>query len=177
MSSDNLVKQEVDEGEKGEEEEEGKKVDLTVDQKAKVEEYFGLFDKAGEGYISLGDSTFLMRALGCNPTEGDLTDLYKKDELDVKGQVKLSDMYRLMSDMYKSTDTMEELIESMKIFDDDLDGKIATNEFRYALTQLGEKFTEEDVDQIVNVADKDQSGLVSIQEFGEYLFKDKDKYK
>ena len=41
------------------------------------------------------------------------------------------------------SDTIDELIEAMKLFDSDNDGKVTVTELRWALTKLGDAFEEQ----------------------------------
>ena len=41
------------------------------------------------------------------------------------------------------SDTIDELIEAMKLFDSDNDGKVTVPELRWALTKLGDAFEEQ----------------------------------
>ena len=49
----------------------------------------------------------------------------------------------------KDTDTEEELIEAFKVFDRDGNGLISAAELRHVMTNLGEKLTEEEVDEMI----------------------------
>ena len=49
----------------------------------------------------------------------------------------------------KDTDTEEELVEAFKVFDRDGNGYISAAELRHVMTNLGEKLTEEEVDEMI----------------------------
>jgi len=61
----------------------------------------------------------------------------------------------LMSRKMKDTDTEEELIEAFKVFDRDGNGFISAAELRHVMTNLGEKLTDEEVDEMIREADVD----------------------
>ena len=75
----------------------------------------------------------------------------------------------------KDTDTIEELIEAMKLFDNDRDGKLLVPELRWAMTRLGEQMDEGIVDEMIKEVDPDQKGLVDILEFSKVCFNIKEK--
>merc|ERR1712216_873956 len=52
-------------------------------------------------------------------------------------------------------DTEEELIEAFKVFDRDGNGFISAAELRHIMTNLGEKLTDEEVDEMIREADID----------------------
>ena len=55
----------------------------------------------------------------------------------------------------KDADTEEELIEAFKVFDRDGNGFISVAELRHVMTNLGEKLTDEVVDERIREADVD----------------------
>ena len=65
----------------------------------------------------------------------------------------------------KDTDTEEELIEAFKVFDRDGNGLISAAELRHVMTNLGEKLTDEEVDEIIRAADADCDGHMNHEEF------------
>ena len=70
-------------------------------------------------------------------------------------------IYRKMKD----TDTEEELIEAFKVFDRDGNGLISAAELRHVMTNLGEKLTDEQVDEMIREADIDGDGHINYEEF------------
>ena len=71
-------------------------------------------------------------------------------------------------------DTMEELIEAMKLLDTNRDGTIPTNELRWAMTKLGDPLDEASVDDMIKDIDGDK-GHVDIMEFAKVCFNIKEK--
>jgi Ca2+-binding EF-hand superfamily protein len=61
----------------------------------------------------------------------------------------------LMSRKMRDTDTEEELIEAFKVFDHDGNGFISAAELRHVMTNLGEKLTDEEIDEMIREADVD----------------------
>merc|ERR1712151_427786 len=59
----------------------------------------------------------------------------------------------------------EELIEAFKVFDRDGNGFISAAELRHVMTNLGEKLTDEEVDEMTREADVDGDGQINYEEF------------
>ena len=64
----------------------------------------------------------------------------------------------------KLTDTVEDFIEGMRHFDKDGNGFISSAELRHMLTSLGEKMSEEDVENLIH-GQEDSSGNVNYEQF------------
>ena len=50
--------------------------------------------------------------------------------------------------------------EAFRVFDRDGNGFITADEFRYFMTHMGEQFSDEEVDEIINEVDIDGDGQV-----------------
>ncbi|CAI9118355.1 OLC1v1019915C1 [Oldenlandia corymbosa var. corymbosa] len=59
----------------------------------------------------------------------------------------------------------EELKEAFKVFDKDQNGYISASELRHVMINLGEKLTDEEVEQMIREADLDGDGQVNYDEF------------
>lgn len=138
---------------------------LTDDQIAEFKEAFALFDKDGAGIITIKDMATVMRSLGCNPTEAELQDINNEVDPDGTGTVEFPVFLNLMSRKIKDTDTEEEIREAFRVFDRDGRGFIAAAELRHIMTNLGEKLTEEEADEMIREADFNNDGNINYEQF------------
>ncbi|MBA0559035.1 hypothetical protein Golob_016017 [Gossypium lobatum] len=65
----------------------------------------------------------------------------------------------------QETDAEEELKEAFRVFDKDLNGYISASELRNVMMNLGEKLSDEEVEQMIKEADLDGDGQVNYDEF------------
>merc|ERR1712186_169640 len=131
-------------------------------QIAEFKEAFSLFDKDGDGTITTKELGTVMRSLGQNPTEAELQDMINEVDADGNGTIDFPEFLSLMARKMKDTDTEEELIE---VFDRDGNGFISAAELRHVMTNLGEKLTDEEVDEMIREADVDGDGQINYEEF------------
>ncbi|CAN6829300.1 unnamed protein product [Brassica oleracea var. botrytis] len=164
---------------------------LTDDQISEFKEAFSLFDKDGDGTFSLlqpppnvrdimnNEQSFslltgcittkelgtVMRSLGQNPTEAELQDMINEVDADGNGTIDFPEFLNLMARKMKDTDSEEELKEAFRVFDKDQNGFISAAELRHVMTNLGEKLTDEEVDEMIKEADVDGDGQINYEEF------------
>ncbi|NXS47169.1 CAM2B protein, partial [Balaeniceps rex] len=153
-------------------------------------EAFSLFDKDGDGTITTKELGTVMRSLGQNPTEAELQDMI--NEVDADGEPRLSphvplspcppahcpsvppptpgngtidfpEFLTMMARKMKDTDSEEEIREAFRVFDKDGNGYISAAELRHVMTNLGEKLTDEEVDEMIREADIDGDGQVNYE--------------
>merc|ERR1712113_653206 len=98
-------------------------------------------------------------------THEELQSMIADVEPDDQGRIDFPDFLSLMARRLKDTDTEEELIEAFKVFDRDGDGFISAGELRYSMTNLGEKLSDIEVDEMIREADLDNDGQINYDEF------------
>mgnify|MGYP000395058679 CR=1 FL=1 len=64
---------------------------------------------------------------------------------------------------------VQDLIDALKVFDSDHDGKIAVRDFKQAMMNMGEKMGEAEIDEIVNDSELVNDDMISIKEFAEMI--------
>jgi calmodulin len=138
---------------------------FTEEQIAEFKEAFSLFDKDGDGTITTKELGTVMRSLGQNPTEAELQDMINEVDADGNGTIDFPEFLTLMARKMKDTDSEEEILEAFKVFDKDGNGFISAAELRHVMTNLGEKLTDEEVDEMIREADVDGDGQITYEEF------------
>ncbi|KAG2328045.1 hypothetical protein Bca52824_010773 [Brassica carinata] len=78
-----------------------------------------------------------------------------------------------MARKMKDTDSEEELKEAFRVFDKDQNGFISAAELRHVMTNLGEKLTDEEVDEMIREADVDGDGQINYDEFVKVMMANK----
>jgi len=72
----------------------------------------------------------------------------------------------------KNMNPEEELKEAFNVFDKDGNGFISASELRHVMTNLGEKLTDKEIDEMIREADVDGDGQISYEEFGVMMMKE-----
>ena len=135
------------------------------EQVAEIKEVFSFFDRDRDGKITTKELGTAMRSLGQNPTEAELVDMINEIDTDGNGTCEFPEFLAMMQKKMKDTDSEEEILEAFKVFDKDGDGFISAAELRHIMTNLGEKLTSEEADEMIRSLDVDGDGKVSREEF------------
>ncbi|CDF37480.1 Calmodulin [Chondrus crispus] len=140
-------------------------VDLTEETIKEFREAFSLFDKDGDGSISVVELGTVMRNMGQNPTEGELQQMISEVDADGNGLIDFAEFVTLMARKMNNTDKDAEIREAFNVFDKDGSGKISGDELRQIMKSLGEDLTEEEIQQMIREADTNGDGEIDYEEF------------
>jgi calmodulin len=138
---------------------------LTEDKIAEFKEAFEIFDKDRDGFITIKELGEIMKNLGQTPTDAELQDMINEVDIDGNGNIDFKEFLGLMARKMRDTDTEEELIEAFKVFDRDSNGLISAQELKHVMTSLGEKVSDEEVEEMIRDADIDGDGYINYEEF------------
>ncbi|KAL0930488.1 myosin regulatory light chain cdc4 [Colletotrichum truncatum] len=130
-------------------------------------EAFSLFDKRGNGRVALDSLGDLLRACGQNPTINEIRDLEKNVGGDCEWPVfQPHDSKNIIIARDAASDENgepEEYCRGFQVFDKDMTGFIGVGQLKYILTNLGEKMSDEEVDELLKAVDT-SSGQVNYTE-------------
>ena len=138
---------------------------LTSEQMSEFKETFLLFDKDGDGSISAKELGIVMRSLGQNPTEADIQRMINEADMDMNDVIDFEEFVLLMERQVTSADRKNEIRQAFSLFDKNGNGFITASEIKRVMTNLGEKLTAEEVDEMIREADIDGDGQINYEEF------------
>ncbi|KAF9574092.1 hypothetical protein BGW38_008354, partial [Lunasporangiospora selenospora] len=131
-------------------------------------EAFNLYDRKGTGSVPVDSLGNLLRAIGQNPTEAEVQGLQTEAGSET---ISFDTFVKIVArpDGFKPAATEKEFLSGFKVFDKDNDGYIAVAELRYVLTNLGEKLSEQEVDELLKGIEVDKNGKVFYEDFVKML--------
>lgn len=143
----------------------GKPKELTEEQRQEIKEAFDLFDTDGSGSIDAKELKVAMRALGFEPKKEEIQKMIQDVDTDGSGQIEWEEFLKMMTTKLLNRDPMEEIKKAFKLFDDDNTGKISFKNLKRVAKELGEKITDEELQEMIDEADRDGDGEVNEDDF------------
>lgn len=137
-----------------------------------LEEAFNLFDKDGSGTISTSEFGMVLRAIGLNPTDKEIETFVDQLDTNKSGRLEFNEFRVFYNDYKKKHKNSQEAIENaFKLFDKDDNGYIEAKELKSILSRCGQKISDEEVQEMIAVADVDKDGKINYKEFAKFICK------
>uniref|UniRef100_A0A915CS21 EF-hand domain-containing protein n=1 Tax=Ditylenchus dipsaci TaxID=166011 RepID=A0A915CS21_9BILA len=109
---------------------------LNQEQIDEFKEAFVLFDQDGDGTINAKELGTVMQMIN-------------EVDADGNGTVDFPEFLTMMARKMKNTDCRDEIKEAFRVFDKDGSGFISASELRHVMINLGEKLTDEEIDEMI----------------------------
>ncbi|OQR92542.1 caltractin [Achlya hypogyna] len=138
---------------------------LDDEQMEEIKEAFSLFDTDGSGSIDARELKAAMRALGFQVKKAEVRKMIADIDKDENGTIEFENFVEMMTSRMNSRDTREEVLKIFRLFDDDNTGKISFKNLKRVCSELGENLTDEEMQEMIEEADRDGDGLINEDEF------------
>eukprot|EP00420_Gonyaulax_spinifera_P010636 CAMPEP_0197942536 /NCGR_PEP_ID=MMETSP1439-20131203/124461_1 /TAXON_ID=66791 /ORGANISM="Gonyaulax spinifera, Strain CCMP409" /LENGTH=299 /DNA_ID=CAMNT_0043565793 /DNA_START=68 /DNA_END=969 /DNA_ORIENTATION=- len=142
-----------------------KQKELSEEQKQEIKEAFDLFDTDGSGEIDSKELKVAMRALGFEPKKEEIQKMISDVDDDGSGTIGYEEFLKMMTHKILNRDPKDEILKAFRLFDDDETGKISFKNLKRVAKELGERMTDEELQEMVDEADRDGDGEVNEEEF------------
>ena len=138
---------------------------------------FTLFDKKAQGSIDRSMVGDYLRAVGYNPTNKQVHDLIESQSNRGNNDTfTLEQLEQLISDNQQLLDSttqgkLEDFIKAFQVFDKDNTGKVTVGDLKYMLTGLGEKLSDDEVEELLKGIEVDSDGGIDYRKFIEDILR------
>ena len=136
--------------------------------RAQVQEFkeaFDIFDVDGGGTITAEELGEVMKSLGQKPTRAQLEAMVREIDADGDGAIDFPEFLTMMLRKMNEGDPERELRDVFTVFDKDQSGTISADELKSVMKVIGEKLTEQEIEDAIRLADTTGDGEVDYDEF------------
>ncbi|EAX01679.1 myosin regulatory light chain 12A isoform X2 [Pongo pygmaeus] len=136
-------------------------------------EAFNMIDQNRDGFIDKEDLHDMLASLGKNPTDEYLDAMMNE----APGPINFTMFLTMFGEKLNGTDPEDVIRNAFACFDEEATGTIQEDYLRELLTTMGDRFTDEEVDELYREAPIDKKGNFNYIEFTRILkhgAKDKD---
>ncbi|XP_078268504.1 centrin-2 isoform X3 [Rhinoraja longicauda] len=106
-----------------------------------------------------------MRALGFEPKKEEIKKMISEIDKEGTGKIDFNEFLAVITQKMAEKDTKEEILKAFRLFDDDETGRISFKNLKRVAKELGENLTDEELQEMIDEADRDGDGEVNEQEF------------
>ena len=96
---------------------------------------------------------------------------------DRNGKIDFDEFLDLISGYTNTDHPIEDIFDAFSVFDDDDNGLVHKEDLRHALTNLGDKLNEEEMEELLKMADARSDGMIRYKSFVETVEGKKKKGK
>ncbi|PRP81306.1 calmodulin [Planoprotostelium fungivorum] len=139
---------------------------LSAELIAECRDNFNLFDRDGDGRVSEKELCTLLCSVGFSPTQADIKDLTAQFCKSPEG-FDLETFTKITESQQKRTISDGDIVNALAPYSKS--GMISSAELRYLLTTMGDKLSEEEVDEILREADIEATGQLNCADFVKML--------
>ena len=134
-------------------------------EKERYYEIFKMFDKKKKGSFGVKELVEVMKLYGMSPNEQEALEMILVIDTDGDGKITFEEFLNVFLQRLKdSTEAQDELREAFRVFDKESNGFVSVEELRQALTECGEKLTEEEVQEMVREISSPDSRNINYEE-------------
>ena len=81
----------------------------------------------------------------------------------------MESLENLIRERGKDPDTLDDVINALRVFDADKDGKISVEEFTYAMVNMGERMNEQEIQEIIADSQLVNNNYILLEDFARMI--------
>lgn len=137
-----------------------------------MKDVFSLFDFKNDGTCATEDLGTVLRGLGYNLTEEQVSDFINENDHDGSGKLDFATFYSIVAQNQpmRKASTLEEVEGFFEPFDLHNNGLMRAEDFVNMLSEMGEPLTAEDIHHLLREITIDGDNLVDFRAFARHMF-------
>jgi Ca2+-binding EF-hand superfamily protein len=141
------------------------RTEITEEQSQEIKEAFDLFDSESTGYIDSKELKVAMRALGFEPKKEEIRKILSEVDKQGEGNISFEDFLSIMTEKMLERDPIEEMKKAFHLICEEGQDKITLKSLQKVAKELGENMTVEELQEMIEEADRDGDGEIGEEDF------------
>ncbi|XP_020903178.1 dynein regulatory complex protein 8 [Exaiptasia diaphana] len=143
---------------------------IAAELQKKITEAFDIFDHEANKTVDVREIGTIVRSLLCCPTEGELHDILADIEEDEPtGYIRFDkfqpEMLKVLLERRYKPSPEDQLSKAFDVLDQEKNGYLTTEELTKYMTEEGEPFTQEEMEEMLSAAVDPEKGVVFYKDF------------
>jgi len=138
---------------------------LDCESIGRYQDAFVKFDADADGVVTSVEVGQIMRSIGQNPSEAEIQEMVNLVDKDGTGSIDLPEFLMMMTLKDEAENSEDDIREAFKVFDGDGNGYINRQELAMVMMNIGEKLSNEEIQEMIDDADIDGDGQINYEEF------------
>ncbi|CAL8110427.1 unnamed protein product [Orchesella dallaii] len=142
---------------------------ITDDELQELRMAFRLLDRNKDGRISVSEFQLMLKNFGINVPDEMVQEFINSKSR--SGSLTENDFIGWVGSSVAAIpdDASKDLMAAFRVFDKDGNGFITRDELKEAMEMIGEPVTDEDIDNMITMADLNKDGKIDYEEFSKLL--------
>ena len=138
---------------------------LTEDEVEEIKEAFDLFDTDGSGSIDPKELRAAMQSLGFEAKNQTIYQMINDLDKNRNGNIDFDEFLDMMTARMSDRDTRDDINKVFRLFDEEGSQTITIKNLRKVARELGETMSDEELNEMIQRADSNSDGQVSMDDF------------
>jgi len=138
---------------------------ITDDEHQMIKEAFDLFDTDGSGEIDSKEMKVAMKALGFEPRNDEIEAMLAEGDDDGSGTMAYEEFEKMMTHKIQTKDPKDDMVKAFGLIDSDNTGNIDLACLRRVAKQIGERLTDDEITELLDICSRDGDGEIDLEEF------------
>lgn len=114
---------------------------------------------------------FALRGIGFEPKSENLKQLINEFDKEETGLISKDDFLKIVNRKLNERGVNEEILKAFEMFDSNKEGRISFQDLKKVAEELGETLSDEEIQEMIREADKNNDNYVDKEEFLEIMKK------
>eukprot|EP00794_Sanderia_malayensis_P017327 gene17327-19060_t len=142
----------------------------TADLQKRIADAFEIFDHESNRTVDVREIGTIVRSLNCCPSEGELSDILAEvEEEEPTGYIRFEKfepvMLKILLERRYKPASEEQLLKAFSVLDADTKGFLTVDDLQKHMTEEGEPFTQEEMEELISAAVDPDKGVVYYKDY------------